>query len=264
MPSLNPPACEPIMTSMIPRQLSQRPLGSSLSALLHLALLLAIAAVPGSAIADEPLIVVTGSGSAEAQPDRVTIEFTVVNRAKSAALASTGSAIETKPIFTALHALGVPDSAVTSAGFAVQPPWDSRRGMRKEDSKESIATHRIRVRVSEINMAGTIVESVLDNGADRIESVSFSASKVDSARQAALTQAVTQARSDAEIMAHAAGGELGSLIEITTQGTAAPPRSYEVRAMMAIASPSASPSIIPGPTVVTVTVLGRWAFAEKP
>ena len=214
----------------------------------------------GTAIAAEPLIVVTGSGSAEIQPDRVTIEFSVLDRAKSAADASEASARRTQPILAALRNLGVPDSAVTSSGFAVQPTWDHKRGVRKD---ESMATHRLRIRVSEIRKAGAIVEAVLDKGADRIETVSFSVSNADSARESALAKAVREARDDAEVMAHAAGGRLGSLIEITTQGTAAPPRAYETRSMSATVSQSVLPSITPGPTIVTVTVLGRWTFSEK-
>jgi len=222
---------------------------------------LAMLLTGGSAQGAEPIIVVTGTGSAEIQPDRVTVEFTVLNRAKSAAEASEGSARRTQPILAALRALGVPDTAVTSAGFAVQPPWDPKRGTRKEN--ESVATHRIRVRVSEISTAGTIVETLLDAGADRIEAVNFTVSSIDSARAAALSGAVRQARGDAVVMARAAGGKLGSLIEVTTQGTAAPPRSYEVHsAMMSVTLPP-SPSITPGPTIVTVTVLGRWAFVER-
>lgn len=227
---------------------------TSCAALFGLATLLAEV----SATAIEPLIVVTGTGSVEVQPDRVTIEFSVVNRAKSAADASAGCARRAQPILASLHTLGVPDSAVTSASFAVQPPWDPKRGERKN---ESLATHRIRVRVSEIQEAGTIVEGILDSGADRIDFVSFTVSGIDSARQAALTLAVSQARHDAETMAGAAGGKLGPLIEVTTQGTAAPPRTHEIKAGYSTAS--APPSITPGPTVVTVTVLGRWAFVER-
>ena len=215
------------------------------------------------AAAEGPVIVVTGTGTAEAQPDRVTIDFTVLSRAKSAAEASAASAVETRPILAALRRLGVPDSAATSAGFGVQPPWDVRRGMRKEDTKESIATHRIRVRVREIATAGAIVESILDSGADRVEAVSFTVSDLDSARQSALTQAVEEARGDAQVMARAAGGELGPLIEVTTQGTAAPPRTIEYSNLVTAAGGPNPPSITPGPSIVRVVVLARWAFAER-
>jgi uncharacterized protein YggE len=214
-----------------------------------------------TALAAGPLIVVTGSGSAEMQPDRVTIEFSVINRARSAAEASTANAQRTRPILDALRSLGIPDSAVTSAGFAVQPPYDYRRGTRKEN--ESMATHRLRVRIAEIRNAGAIVETVLDKGADRIEVVSFSVSNPDSGREAAIRQAVEQARGDAEVMARAAGGKLGPLVEVTTQGTAAPPRILEGRYAMLSASSTTLPSITPGPITVTVTVLGRWGYAER-
>jgi len=215
-----------------------------------------------TAAAAEPVIVVTGSGSAEVPPDRVTIEFMVQNRSRTAAEASDENARKTRPILEALHRLGVPDTAVTSAGFAVQPPWDPRTGARKEN--QSLAMHRVRVKVKEIRSAGSIVEAVLDTGADRIESVSFTVSDLDSARESALSEAVAQARGDADVMARAAGGQLGRLIEVTTQGTASPPRAYDLHLsyVNATASGSGTPSITPGPTMVSVTVLGRWEFVE--
>jgi len=123
--------------------------------------------------------------------------------------------------------------------------------------------HRIRMRVREVDLAGAIAECVLDNGADRIESVMFSVSNLDRSREEALMQAVGQARSDAAAIAKAAGGELGRPIELTTQGTATPPRTYSGYAELrsgVVQSSSSPPSITPGPTTITVTVLGRWAF----
>ena len=221
--------------------------------------LFALILICGTASA-EPVIVVTGSGSAEVPPDRVTIEFTVQNRSRTAAEASDENARKTRPILAALHRLGVPDTAVTSAGFAVQPPWDPRTGARREN--QSVAMHRVRVQVREIRAAGSIVEAVLDSGADRIESVSFTVSDIDSAREASIAEAVAQARGDAEVMARAAGGRLGQLIEVTTQGTAAPPRELRAGLSMVTGGGSGTPSITPGPTRITVTVLGRWGFVE--
>ena len=221
--------------------------------------LFALILICGTASA-EPVIVVTGSGSAEVPPDRVTIEFTVQNRSRTAAEASDENARKTRPILAALHRLGVPDTAVTSAGFAVQPPWDPRTGARREN--QSVAMHRVRVQVREIRAAGSIVEAVLDRGADRIESVSFTVSDIDSAREASIAEAVAQARGDAEVMARAAGGRLGQLIEVTTQGTAAPPRELRAGLSMVTGGGSGTPSITPGPTRITVTVLGRWGFVE--
>ena len=68
---------------------------------------LAPLALVSTALAAGPLIVVTGSGSAEMQPDRVTIEFTVVNRARSAAEASTANAQRTRPILDAANRVHV-------------------------------------------------------------------------------------------------------------------------------------------------------------
>jgi uncharacterized protein YggE len=178
----------------------------------------------GQAAAEESVIVVTGSGAAEVRPNLVTIEFFVVTRARSAAEASQLNASRTNSILAALRSMGIPDTATTSIGYAVQPSWDPKRGTHKE--RESTATHRI-----------------------------------DSVREAALTEAVEQARRGAESMARAAGGDLGTLIEVTTQWQSAPPPTPRglFRLELPVNLPS-GPAITPGPMVVTASVLGRWAF----
>jgi uncharacterized protein YggE len=216
----------------------------------------------GQAAAEESVIVVTGSGAAEVRPNLVTIEFFVVTRARSAAEASQLNASRTNSILAALRSMGIPDTATTSIGYAVQPSWDPKRGTQKE--RESTATHRMRVRIAEIRTVGAIVESVLDGGADRVESIAFSASSIDSVRDAALTEAVEQARRGAESMARAAGGDLGTLIEVTTQWQSAPPPTP--RGLFRLELPvnlSTAAAITPGPMVITASVLGRWTFADR-
>jgi uncharacterized protein YggE len=193
----------------------------------------------GQAAAEESVIVVTGSGAAEVRPNLVTIEFFVVTRARSAAEASQLNASRTNSILAALRSMGIPDTATTSIGYAVQPSWDPKRGTQKE--RESTATHRMR--------------------ADRVELIAFSASSIDSVRDAALTEAVEQARRGAESMARAAGGDLGTLIEVTTQWQSAPPPTP--RGLFRLELPvnlSTAAAITPGPMVITASVLGRWAF----
>ena len=76
-------------------------------------------------------------------------------------------------------------------------------------------------------------------------------------------RAVANARADAEAMAQAAGGRLGSLIELSTQGPTVPPRpmfDLAARAKVAMAEPT---PINPGQQTVTVFVTARWAFVPK-
>ena len=62
------------------------------------------------------------------------------------------------------------------------------------------------------------VEAALAKGANQISGLEFYASKADDVRRAALANATAAARGDAEAMAHAAGGSLGPLLELTSVG----------------------------------------------
>ena len=96
-----------------------------------------------------------------------------------------------------------------------------------------------------------------------INALSFYASSIEEARRQAIGSAVANARADAEAMAQAAGGRLGSLIELSTQGPTVPPRpmfDLASRAKVAMAEPT---PINPGQQTVTVFVTARWAFIPK-
>ena len=107
---------------------------------------------------------------------------------------------------------------------------------------------------------GTI-DAALAKGANEVSGIQFTSSRADSARRAAIAEAVANARADAETMAKGAGGSLGALIEVASG--VEPIRPFEVsmaRAKMAAAAPT---PIEPGQLTVTATVTARWAFVPS-
>jgi hypothetical protein len=94
--------------------------------------------------------------------------------------------------------------------------------------------------------------------------VQFWATDADSARRAALSAAVTQAREDADAMARAAGGTLGQLLELSSTATMPTPRPLPMaRAMVAGVASSPPTDIEPGILTTNADVSGRWQFTPK-
>jgi uncharacterized protein YggE len=97
-----------------------------------------------------------------------------------------------------------------------------------------------------------------------INALSFYASSIEEPRRQAIGLAVASARADAEAMALAAGGTVGGLIELSTQGPTVPPRPMfdlaQQRGKVAMAE--ATP-INPGQQTVNVYVSARWAFVPR-
>ena len=83
-----------------------------------------------------------------------------------------------------------------------------------------------------------------------------------------MTEAVRQARADADAMARAAGGSLGRLIALNSGGISQP--IYNARqnvqfegAVLTSAGASAT-NIVPGDLIVSAQVFGRWEFVAGP
>jgi len=102
-----------------------------------------------------------------------------------------------------------------------------------------------------------------------VSGVQFLASNTDDARRSAMTEAVRQARLDADAMARAAGGTLGRLIALNSGGISQPiynaGGNAQLQSVVVTSAPALPPTtIVPGELVVTAQVFGRWQFVGGP
>jgi uncharacterized protein YggE len=79
------------------------------------------------------------------------------------------------------------------------------------------------------------------------------------AEAAALGDAVADARRQAEVMAAAAGGRLGDLVDLGTQAPQYRPFAEDVVAYRMAAQAAPTP-VSPGTVTVTASVTARWRF----
>jgi uncharacterized protein len=79
-----------------------------------------------------------------------------------------------------------------------------------------------------------------------------------------MSEAVREARRDADVLARAAGGSLGRLIALNSGGASQPfPRDFVLAGGQARAA-GAPTNIAPGELNITATVSGRWEFIPGP
>jgi hypothetical protein len=108
-------------------------------------------------------------------------------------------------------------------------------------------------------LVAPVIDVALSKGANMITSLQFYASNTEEARRSAISSAVQKARADAEAAARAAGGTIGSLIEINVGAYYYPPPRPMVMARDMAASASETP-INPGEQTVSVDLTTRWSF----
>jgi hypothetical protein len=209
-------------------------------------------------LAATPQIAVSGRGEVKVSPDRATIQVSVQTRASTAAAAAAENATKQQSVLAALKALGFGNDQLSTINYNVYPE------QRYDPGKEPViiaynVTNTILVDVRKLSQVGPAIDAALSHGANMITSLQFYASNTEVARRAAIGSAIEKARADAEAAARAAGGSLGSLLEINV-GSYSPPPPRPMMMARAAGVAQADTPINPGEQTLSVEVSTRWRF----
>lgn len=212
-----------------------------------------------------PQIVVSAAGEVRVAPDRASIHIGVQSRAATAAEASAQNSRKQRAVIEAIKAKGIPAEQIGTLGFNVTPETRyDREGQQAPRTISYLVANTVSVDVRKIGQVGPVIDAALAAGANQINSLSFGISGADSARRAALASAVSKARTDAEIMARAAGGSLGPLIELQAMEAWVPsPRPVAMESMKMGAAADQVP-IEAGQETIRASVMARWQFVQGP
>ncbi|NTW70252.1 MAG: SIMPL domain-containing protein [Chlorobiaceae bacterium] len=217
-----------------------------------------------SAQAEESQVVVSASGVVSVKPDVADFIVEIKSDAKSADKAAADTAEKYQAVQSALRQAGVASGDAVTAGFTVSPKWEWQQSTAKNVLNGYSARHSIKVKVRSLGSIGKVIDAVVQSGGDEVQNIAFSSSRYDSLRHEALSIAVGNARRDGEIMARAAGGRLGQLIEVSVGQPSYRERPYmEAVAMKAAPSP-ASTELAPADQEISVTINSRWRFIPAP
>ncbi len=135
-----------------------------------------------------------------------------------------------------------------------------REGQAAPRTISYLVSNIVTVELRRIDLVGPVIDAALASGANQIHSLNFGVANADSARRGALAAAVGRTRADAEVMARAAGGSLGPLLELMAAEYFMPPPRPVMMEMRAAAQADASVPVEPGQEAVSAKVTARWQF----
>ena len=208
-----------------------------------------------------PQIVVSGVGETRVTPDRAVISIGVYSRATTAAAAARENARKQAAIIDTLRALGIPRDQISTTQFNVSPEMRHIPQSGRNEITGYSVSNTVRVEVRQLDQVATVIDATLAKGANQINSLDFIVVNADEPRRRALTQAIERARLDAEAMARAAGGSLGTLLELSTGYPAIPiPRREMAMAAAARVQSDVATPIEPGEETIRAVVSARWQF----
>ncbi len=208
---------------------------------------------------EKPSISVSAQGSTRITPDRATIQIGVQTRGATASAASAENARVAQRVITAIRAVGIGSEQISTVNYSVNPEYRHIENRSPEITGYTVH-NTVVVDVRQIEQVGRVIDASLGAGANLINSLDFYASNTEEARRTSLASAVAKARLDADVIARAAGGTLGSLAEASVGAYMIPMRRENVAMMRGDVAMAAPTPVEPGSELLSVQVATRWYF----
>lgn len=196
-------------------------------------------------------VTVTGNGTVTAVPDQASFSFTVQTKATTAAAALSRNGTDTRAVISAVEAAGVPEANIQTQQVSLDPVLSN-------DGTSIVAytaADTITVTKLAIAKAGSIVDAAVGAGATDVSGPSLELSSQDALYNAALKNAVANAKSKAQALADATGRNLGEVVSIV-EGGGAVPLPFAVGGVAKNGTP-----IEPGTQEVQATVTVTYALS---
>lgn len=195
---------------------------------------------------------VSGEGSAQCQPDRAVVSVGVSSFNKDAAAAQNENARISADIQSALQSMGIAAKDIQTKNYSFNPSYDYENGKRNEITGYNV-DNTVVVVVNDVAVAGKVIDTALNSGANKINSLQFSVKNTDLLRKEALQNAIKDARDKAEIIASGLGMKIVGIKSVSENVGMAMPRDFS-NAMFMKTAGSADTAISAGSMELEATV----------
>ncbi|HIH24121.1 TPA: SIMPL domain-containing protein [Candidatus Woesearchaeota archaeon] len=217
-----------------------------------------IVAIDGSLERDDEqrdTISVSGTQVMEVVPDQAVIMLDVSTRGKDAAQVSADNKALVNKVMVALAEQGVAPGSIETTGLSLHRwnEWNGKEQINEDLGYEQI--NSIKITTENLDKVGRLVDAAVGAGANSVQDVAFKLKDATEQRykQEAMAQAAAIAQKKAQVLASAAGAELGDVISISESGDYQP-WYYNARTTLESAAAGSATQISPQKVSLSVTV----------
>jgi len=219
-----------------------------LTGLLAALILTACGGNNGQPIAERDTVSVSGEGTIKARPDIFNLVAVARERGDDVAAMKDEVDRQVQAMLDLAKQLQIDDKHITASDIQIAPEWEyqpERKLIGHQVSRE------VSFRTSGVERYAELADGLAGLGLKEVRPGGSEISNADELANQALEKAVRAAREKAEILARAAGRELGEALQINAQGYNVP---GPVPMRAAMAKEDASQSYRPGEQDVTASV----------
>jgi uncharacterized protein YggE len=210
---------------------------------------------PTATVAEGTLLDVVAEGRVNRVPDIAVIRAGVVSQGATAAEALSANARQMASVLTALKGAGIADRDIQTATISLSPQY------RYAENQPPVitgyqASNSVSVKFRDIARSGTILDTLVKQGANQIDGPSLTIDAVDAAMDEARVDAVKRARERAALYARALGMRVDRILMVSEGSDGGAPGP--VPQMMVRAEAKDSTQIAPGEQQVSANVRVRF------
>jgi len=156
-------------------------------------------------------VTVVGHGEVKGAPDTATVQIGVETEAATAKDALAQNSARAQAVQEKLTKLGVDAKDIQTSNFSISPTYGS-------DGRQVTGYHvgnMVTVKIRQLDQSGTLLDQVVQAGANSIYGISFSVEKPETLLDQARKAAIENARARATQLASASGSAIGDVLVIS-------------------------------------------------
>lgn len=168
-----------------------------------------------------PTITVDGYGELSATPDEASISFGVVSEEKLLDKAYSKNTEAMNAIIQTVKQRGIEKKDIQTSSYSITPlyPVDERGRRLPEKLVGFRVNQQLTIVVRDISKVGVLIDTVVAQGANTFNGLSFDVSKRTELQRQAKIRAIEEAQEKARVLADSLGLKLGRILRVYETGT---------------------------------------------
>ncbi len=206
------------------------------------------------------VMTVTGVGSVSAQPNVAKINLGVETQDEELTKAQQDNAQTLNKVIDSLVQMGIPREDIQTVDYFIYPQYDYVDG--KQEFRGYQVTHTIQVTIKDLSQTGKVIDTAVQNGANRVSNIEFTIDNPQQYYKRALNRALENAVSKAKTIADQMNLNLDptptQIVEELPQGTVTPQTFKQAEAVS-----SASTQVEPGQIEITARIETKFQYTSS-
>lgn len=197
---------------------------------------------------------INGNGKISISPDIATINIGVQTESDNAQEAVASNNQQSQALLNTLTDAGVAEKDIQTSDFSIFPRQEYDNTGQPTGTITYLVNNTVTVTVRDLDNIGIVLDAAVKAGANNIYGIQFDIEDREFAQQQAMTIAMENAQARAEVLAEAAGVELGDILSLQTYLGSGSPIPYVKGYEMAVQETAMSVPVSPGEMQVIVDV----------